>query len=200
MCEAAKTGFGEEISGSGEAGGSKPWTEDEDEILRVGYAGPPSGGWFGRLCHALRRGAKEISDRVAQLGIERRGFRPRPHLVRGHTVSQSRKLSLEEKGEDYPEDVDRPKSRADCQGGERPCPFVSCEHHLYLDVNPYTGNLKLNFPDLEVDEMVESCVLDVADRGGVTLEEVGAVLNLTRERVRQIEVRGLLKLRETGVE
>jgi hypothetical protein len=36
----------------------------------------------------------------------------------------------------YPEDVDRPKSRADCQQMERPCPFVSCEHHLYLDVNP----------------------------------------------------------------
>jgi len=29
----------------------------------------------------------------------------------------------------------------------------------------------------------------------VTLEEVGEILNLTRERIRQVEVRGLLKLK-----
>jgi len=95
----------------------------------------------------------------------------------------------------YPEDVDRPKSRADCQQMERPCPFVSCEHHLYLDVNPESGAIKLNFPHLEVWEMAETCALDVADRGGITLEEVGAILNLTRERIRQVEVRGLTKIR-----
>ena len=44
--------------------------------------------------------------------------------------------------------------------------------------------------------MAETCALDVADRGGITLEEVGAILNLTRERIRQVEVRGLGKLRE----
>ena len=43
--------------------------------------------------------------------------------------------------------------------------------------------------------MRETCALDVADRGGITLEEVGAILNLARERIRQVEVRGLLKLR-----
>jgi DNA-directed RNA polymerase sigma subunit (sigma70/sigma32) len=37
--------------------------------------------------------------------------------------------------------------------------------------------------------------LDIAERGGITLEEVGEIMNLTRERIRQIEVRGLLKLR-----
>jgi hypothetical protein len=95
----------------------------------------------------------------------------------------------------YPEGVDRPKSRADCQQMQRPCPFVSCEHHLYLDVNPESGAIKLNFPHLEVWEMAETCALDVADRGGITLEEVGAILNLTRERIRQVEVRGLTKIR-----
>jgi hypothetical protein len=99
----------------------------------------------------------------------------------------------------YPDDVDRPKSRADCQQMQRPCPFVSCEHHLYLDVNPESGAIKLNFPHLEVWEMAETCALDVADRGGITLEEVGAILNLTRERIRQVEVRGLTKIRiESG--
>jgi hypothetical protein len=100
----------------------------------------------------------------------------------------------------YPEDVERPKSRADCQSMQRPCPFVSCEHHLYLDVNPQSGAIKLNFPHLEVWEMAETCALDVADRGGITLEEVGAILNLTRERIRQVEVRGLTKIRVTNGE
>ncbi|MCA9588916.1 MAG: hypothetical protein KC657_26555 [Myxococcales bacterium] len=96
----------------------------------------------------------------------------------------------------YPdvEGVERPKTRAECIGGERPCPFVSCKHHLYLDVSARTGAIKLNFPDLEVWEMNETCALDVADRGGTTLEEVGAIMNLTRERIRQVEVKGLAKL------
>ena len=95
-------------------------------------------------------------------------------------------------------DVVRPSSRAECGATERPCPFVACKHHLYLDVNPETGSIKLNFPDLEVWEMKETCSLDVADKGGITLEEVGAILNLTRERIRQVEVRGLLKLKMDG--
>jgi hypothetical protein len=96
------------------------------------------------------------------------------------------------------EDFDRPRTRGECKEGERPCPYVSCKHHLYLDVNPETGSIKLNFPDLEVWEMAETCSLDVADRGGITLEEVGEILNLTRERIRQVEVRGLLKLKMVG--
>ncbi len=89
----------------------------------------------------------------------------------------------------------RPRSRADCASGPRPCMFISCKHHLYLDVNPATGSIKLNFPDKEVWELNETCALDVADRGGITLEEVGSIMNLTRERIRQVETRGLLKLR-----
>ncbi len=42
--------------------------------------------------------------------------------------------------------------------------------------------------------MKETCALDVADRGGTTLEDVGAIMNLTRERIRQVEVRALAKL------
>jgi len=88
----------------------------------------------------------------------------------------------------------RPRSRADCVNGPRPCMFISCKHHLYLDVNPATGSIKVNFPDREVWEIEESCALDVADRGGITLEEVGAMMNLTRERIRQLETFGLRKL------
>ena len=88
----------------------------------------------------------------------------------------------------------RPRSRADCANGPRPCMFISCKHHLYLDINPSTGSIKLNFPEREVWELAETCALDIADRGGITLEEVGEVMNLTRERIRQLETRGLKKL------
>jgi hypothetical protein len=88
----------------------------------------------------------------------------------------------------------RPRSRADCATGPRPCMFISCKHHLYLDINPSTGSIKLNFPEREVWELAETCALDIADRGGITLEEVGEVMNLTRERIRQLETRGLKKL------
>ena len=66
--------------------------------------------------------------------------------------------------------------------------------HLYLDVSEETGTVKENF-DGPVWEMPDTCALDVAERGGVTLEDVGRILGLTRERIRQIEVGGLVKLR-----
>jgi hypothetical protein len=50
----------------------------------------------------------------------------------------------------------RPRTRGECRDAERPCPFVACKHHLYLDVNPETGSLKLNFPDLEPWELEDS--------------------------------------------
>lgn len=88
----------------------------------------------------------------------------------------------------------RPKTRAECVDGPRPCPHVSCRHHLFLDVSAKTGAIKLNFPDLEVWELAISCALDVADGGAVTLEDAGAILNLTRERIRQLELKALSKL------
>jgi hypothetical protein len=92
-------------------------------------------------------------------------------------------------------DSQRPRTRAECMNGPRPCLFVSCKHNLYLDVNPETGSIKLNFPDKEIQELAYTCALDVAEKGGITLEEVGEIMNLTRERIRQVETRGLTKLR-----
>jgi hypothetical protein len=65
---------------------------------------------------------------------------------------------------------------------------------LYLDINPESGSVKYNFPDKEVWELEETCALDVAERGGITLEEIGEIMNLTRERVRQLETDGLSKI------
>lgn len=87
-----------------------------------------------------------------------------------------------------------PMTRAECVAGVRPCPFVSCRHHLYLDVTD-AGAIKLNFPDIEPDELAFSCALDIADAGGATLEQVGAALNVTRERIRQMEERAMKRIR-----
>lgn len=91
-------------------------------------------------------------------------------------------------------DEARPRTRGDCENGPRPCPWVACKHHLYLDVNPDNGTIKLVFPTLQPEEMVRSCALDVADEGEHTLEAVGELMNVTRERVRQMESRATRKL------
>ncbi len=85
-------------------------------------------------------------------------------------------------------DALRPRTRGECVDAPRPCPWVGCSHHLFLDVL-VTGSLKLNYPGLELEQLADTCVLDVADRGGITLEATGDLMNLTRERVRQIELK-----------
>jgi hypothetical protein len=134
--------------------------------------------------------APEISRKV-----RRRRRRTRP---RSKTIAMKR-LTREELRVGAlmypPVDIPRPTNRSECKGEMRPCPWVACKHHLYLDINPETGSIKINFPDLEPWELSHTCALDVAERGGITLEEVGEIMNLTRERIRQVEVRGLLKLK-----
>jgi hypothetical protein len=126
---------------------------------------------------------------------QRRSRRKREIRARTISVKRMTKRELEIGRLLYPEhDYEKPRSRSECVESVRPCPFVSCKHHLYLDVSARTGAIKLNFPDLEVWEMNETCALDIADRGGTTLEEVGAIMNLTRERIRQVEVKALAKL------
>jgi hypothetical protein len=128
-----------------------------------------------------------------------RGRRKRRTRSRARTISIRRlsKAELNRGREQYPEsDYWRPATRGDCLEMERPCPFVACKYHLYIDVHPIRGSIKINFPDVEVWEMTDTCALDIADRGGITLEEVGQIMNLTRERVRQLETQGLAKLQE----
>jgi hypothetical protein len=144
----------------------------------------------GALARAPRATADEGITRE-----QRRSRRKREVRARTISVKRMTKRELEIGRMLYPEnDYERPVTRTECQDAPRPCPFVSCKHHLFLDVSARTGAIKLNFPDLEVWEMNESCALDVADRGGTTLEDVGAIMNLTRERIRQVEVKALAKL------
>lgn len=100
---------------------------------------------------------------------------------------------------------EKPKTLGECHSRglgtlENPCAYLSCKWNLALDVDLRTGSIKMNFPEAEdgsavdVREIGETCSLRVADRDGLTLEEVGAIMNLTRERVRQIETKGLERI------
>jgi len=130
-------------------------------------------------CDQLRSGQKHaIRSRV--IAVKRMTKRERRRLA----------LAVPEASEPYW----RPLTRGDCEGVPRPCPFVACRHNLFLDIQSSTGGIKLNFPDREPDEMVDSCALDIAEEGGVTLERCGAAMSVTRERVRQIEERALAKV------
>lgn len=139
-------------------------------------------------------GLKKCSDESITRE-QRRSRRKRDVRARTISVKRMTKRELEIGRLLFPEqDYWKPRTRSECVEGLRPCPFVSCKHHLFIDVSARTGAIKLNFPDLEAWEMTESCALDVADRGGTTLEDVGAIMNLTRERIRQVEVKALAKL------
>jgi hypothetical protein len=165
--------------------------EDEDELEGQDGAADDAGDVDGDGDHAITAtGMPEVSRKV-----RRRRRRTRP---RSKTIAMKR-LTREELRQGAlmypPVDIPRPTSRAECREEMRPCAWVACKHHLYLDINPETGSIKINFPDLEPWELKHTCALDVAERGGITLEEVGEIMNLTRERIRQVEVRGLLKLK-----
>jgi len=98
----------------------------------------------------------------------------------------------------------RPKKRADCVDGPRPCPYVSCRHHLGIRLSvrltePGAGRLsqqsvKEVWPDLADAEY--TCSLDAAEQnGGMSLGEVASIMNITKQRVGQIEKIALAKLR-----
>ena len=120
--------------------------------------------------------------------------------------------------------VVRPQTRGDCEPpfGLRPCPYVSCRYHLVGAVEQASGRIEVAGHTLDVDadprtvaafvdavadtlasRRGPSCTLDVAARGERTLQEVGEVVGLTRERVRQIERAGTINLtraaRRSGV-
>lgn len=88
--------------------------------------------------------------------------------------------------------LERPKTRGDCAGGPRPCPFAGCRHHNALEAGR-TGTVKL-LREPEDMPAASSCSLDVADAGEHTLEQTANILGVVRERVRQIEASALRKL------
>jgi len=87
----------------------------------------------------------------------------------------------------------------DAANHSRPCPWVGCQHAVGIDVNPGTGAIRITHPYLEPWELPVTCVQDVADEGGASLERVGEVMSLTRERVRQLEERAKQVSRDRAV-
>lgn len=89
-----------------------------------------------------------------------------------------------------------PKTRMQCPSF-RPCPFVSCQYHLYLDVTR-AGSIKINFDGIEPENLKPSCALDIVDRvdDGMTLTKVGSYMGLTRERIRQVQNSSIQKIRD----
>lgn len=171
--------------------------DQDDELLEAEERGRTSGIFLVPNASAVAESGP------GEAGPSRDQSRSRrKRAVRARTLSLRRTSKVEQalaraQSEAPPAPVEgeeRPATRAQCEQGIRPCPYVSCKHHLYLDVSPRTGAIKLNFPDLEVWELEETCALDVAEREGTTLEEAGVIMNLTRERVRQLEVSSLAKL------
>lgn len=82
----------------------------------------------------------------------------------------------------------------------RPCPWTRCKFHLYLDVDPETGAIIFNYPNKSPLEIPYTCGLDLAEYGGLTLEMIGEVVSLTRERIRQLERKALDGLRSQASE
>lgn len=86
-------------------------------------------------------------------------------------------MACDELGE--PDPTTQPLTRGDCLddgvNAARPCKWITCRYHLY--------NIEM------------SCALDAADEGPTELETIGEWMNLTSERIRQIEEIGLRKLK-----
>ena len=137
----------------------------------------------------------EGRQRWSRAAARRRGIPPKKTLaVRRITQLElaAGRDELEALGANEP--YDRPKTRRDCAQVPRPCPYVACKYSLYLDVTE-TGSIIFNFPHLEPGQMPphQSCALDLAERGAMTLEDIAIVTNLTRERIRQVELKALIR-------
>lgn len=106
-----------------------------------------------------------------------------------------------------PKEPMRPMIRAECLHGPRPCPWVTCRYHLWTQTaRRYGAGGSSSWHLLTEDrvgeilgQMPQTCVLDVVRPGlELTLEEVGEILQVVRERVRQIQQDGERSLRKTG--
>lgn len=75
-----------------------------------------------------------------------------------------------------------PRRRSECVDGARPCPHRSCRYNLADERRGVRSTL-------------DSCVLDVAERGGASQADIARMLGVSREAVRRVEERGLTKLK-----
>lgn len=175
----------------------------------------------GALRHWLRRRTKaedprlwafqrEVAKAKAEADENLKTWQPRLRLrvpfrlptIKGHSLGAA-KLSRTERadrqmvlGEELPL---RPPTRGDCRYVPRPCPFVSCTKHLKYDERILADGrgsiLKDNFPEFDIADMEETCSSDVADDGPQEATRIARLMNLTPQRVLQIQQVALLKMR-----
>lgn len=105
-------------------------------------------------------------------------------------------------GRKLAEHPDRPRTRADCRDAPRPCPWVSCRHHLFLDVRRTGAIAYPHGTDVAaLERLGDSCALDVAERGEATHAQVGQALNVTMQMASLIEQAALGRLeKHRGIE
>lgn len=77
-------------------------------------------------------------------------------------------------------DIDQVTGTA-CRRLPNPCPSTLCRYRMESDEG-------------------ETCVKRIAESGSMTLEQVGVLISVTRERVRQIEKSALIHLRRRSRE
>lgn len=82
-------------------------------------------------------------------------------------------------------------TRGACRKLGGPCPHTVCRFNLTTERRDNRG---AKSPHLPLPVVHETCALEAAEHGGMTLEEIASRLSLTRERVRQIELGALKKL------
>lgn len=192
------------------------WTEAELNVLRQMRAQGVTHSRIAEVAAPLLpprtppRTPAAIEGRYQKL-FGAHGSRPRKRqskTIRVHRSTNADRWRAALEARDV-EHYERPKTRQDCLpggcNGARPCPWVGCKHHLYLDVNEETGSIRINHP-AEPWELADTCALDLADRapdrgdgqlwaGEHTLDTIAAALGCTRERARQILREGLAALR-----
>ena len=150
---------------------------------------------------------RDRTQEYEQAERQRRVLRMTPR-ARTVSIKRMRTSQLRADEADTLEHTERPRTWGECLEralgtASRPCGYLRCKHNLLVDVDGRTGSYKVTWPHLAVgaygDEYgaypQHTCALRVAEQGGMTLEEIGSVMNLTRERVRQIETRALYALR-----
>ena len=90
--------------------------------------------------------------------------------------------------------IELPKTRGDCPG-YRPCIFARCVYHLKFDVS-VLGHLIDNFPGVEVEDMEQTCCLDLADEGPMSQRKVSRATRIPQKEVEEIEEKTMMEIQE----
>jgi hypothetical protein len=129
-------------------------------------------------------------------------FQVGEHSVKVSVSKAKRKARLRQRVFDFDPELTaelealRPRCRRDCVDGPRPCPWVGCKYHLWGDYDDEDGSFRCNHPGKQPWEIEHTCALDLADKGQLSTEQIGAVIGVGAERARQIVVEGIEAMRE----